>query len=40
MNHESLTLTKTDDLLNIYKESGTDEGVYYQALTRPFNMPL
>ena len=39
MNHTTLTVTNTDELLNIYKETGSDDGIYYQALPRPFNLP-
>lgn len=39
MNHTTLTATNTDELLNIYKETGSDDGIFYQALPRPYNLP-
>jgi len=40
MNNMTLTTTNTDELLNIYKETGSDDGIFYQALPRPCNLPI
>ena len=40
MNQTTLTVGNTDELLNIYKETESNEGIFYQALHRPFNLPL
>jgi len=39
MNNMTLTANNTDELLNIYKETGSDDGIFYQALPRPYNLP-
>ena len=40
MNHTGLTVTNTDELLNIYKETWANDGIFYQALGRPYNLPV
>jgi hypothetical protein len=39
MNHITLTVANTDELLNIYKETSATDGIFYQALARPYNLP-
>ena len=36
---EELTEMNSSDILNIYKEQDSAEGVFYQALSRPYNVP-
>ena len=36
---ESLTEVNSSDILNIYLESDSGDGVYYQAVSRPFSVP-
>lgn len=36
---EELTEVNSSDILNIYKECDSADGVYYQALSRPFAIP-
>jgi WD40 repeat protein len=36
---EELTEVNSSDILNIYKECDSNDGVYYEALSRPFNVP-
>ena len=36
---EELTEFNSSDVLNIYKEAESKEGVFYDALPRPFKIP-
>ena len=36
---EELTEVNSSDILNIYREQDSPDGVYYQALSRPFRVP-
>ena len=36
---DELTQANSSDVLNIYKECDSVDGVYYQALSRPFRVP-
>ena len=36
---EELTEVNSSDILNIYREQESVDGVFYEALTRPFNVP-
>ncbi len=36
---DELTEVNSSDILNIYKENDSNDGVYYQALGRPFIVP-
>lgn len=37
---ESITATNTNDLVNIYKESESRDGIFYDALQRPYKLPV
>jgi hypothetical protein len=39
-NYEKLTTQNTSDLLNIYQETDSNDGIYYEALQRPFTIPV
>lgn len=36
---EELTEVNSSDILNIYREQDSPDGVFYQALSRPFRVP-
>ena len=36
---EQLTEVNSSDILNIYQEQESGDGVFYQALGRPFQVP-
>jgi len=36
---EQLTEFNSSDVLNIYMESESPDGIYYEALNRPFKVP-
>ena len=36
---DELTQVNSSDFLNIYQESNSKDGVYYEAMSRPFKIP-